>query len=52
MKKGTQILKSGDKGKGEEWDLQTALLKKFASKGHAEDLPFQLSPRRGPFNGN
>ncbi|CAN6923989.1 unnamed protein product [Brassica oleracea] len=24
-----------------------ALLKKFASKGHAEDLPFQQSSRRG-----
>ena len=37
-------MKSGDNGKREEWDLQTALLKKFASKGHAEHLPFQLSP--------
>ncbi|KAK7298887.1 hypothetical protein VNO77_46206 [Canavalia gladiata] len=27
-----------------------ALLKKFATKGHAEHLPFQLSPTRGPFN--
>lgn len=42
-------MKSGDKGKREEWDLH-ALLNKFASKGHAEDLPFQLSPTRGPFN--
>lgn len=40
-------MKSGDNGKREEWDLQPALLKKFASKGHAEDLPFQLSPTRG-----
>ncbi|KAI5665121.1 hypothetical protein M9H77_24444 [Catharanthus roseus] len=42
-------VKSGDNGKCEEWDLQTALLKKFASKGHAEHLSFQLSPRREPF---
>ncbi|KAI5664258.1 hypothetical protein M9H77_23581 [Catharanthus roseus] len=41
--------KSGDNGKREEWDLQTTLLKMFASKGHAEHLPFQLSPRREPF---
>jgi hypothetical protein len=45
-----------------EWSLGTtvnvkngspklpALLKKFASKGHAEHLPFQLSPMRGPFH--
>lgn len=43
-------VKSGDNGKREEWDLQTDLLKKCATKGHAEHLPFQLSSTRGPFN--
>lgn len=52
IKKYTSVerVKSGDNGKREEWDLHPALLKKCATKGHAEHLPFQLSPTRGPFN--